>query len=106
MKTRIIIILAFTALNIGLVSANHSWDKNLDSPATVNPNLSIESLAPVTPAEATFEEAEDAVISFSDVISLAPVTPANATFNENIPDENTVMYFAAPRPPKEALFDD
>jgi hypothetical protein len=106
MKTRIIIILTFTALNIGLISANSSWDKTLDSPATVNPNFSIESLAPVTPAEATFEETEDAVTSFPGFISMAPVTPADATFDENIPDEDTIMYIAAPRPPKEASFED
>jgi len=106
MKKRIIPILAITALNIGLVCANNFRDKSLDGPSALKMDRSIESLAPVAPAEATFEESMDAFTPFSELFYLAPATPAEASFDENIQDENMLRYLAVPEPPKEAPFGD
>lgn len=106
MKKRIIPILAIAALNIGLVSANNLRDKNLDGPSALKPDLMIESLAPVAPAEATFEESMDAFATHSELFHLAPATPAEASFDEIIPDKVSKTDLVAPETPKEATFGD
>jgi hypothetical protein len=106
MKTTIITILAITSLNISLLSANNFREKNVDGPTAIHSSLSVVSLAPVMPAEATFEDAQDLSATDLSVVSFAPVTPAEASFDENMPQEETVTTLAKPEPPREATFGD
>jgi len=96
MKTRIIIILALITLNINLVSARINFHKGVEGPAKSEMTVSVASLAPVTPAEATFEDAlyKNPVISF--VSSLAPVTPKDASFEEIASGEETNIPVSSP----------
>jgi hypothetical protein len=96
MKTRIIIILALITLNINLVSADNNTRKGIDGPVITEITISLSFLAPVTPAEATFEDAlyRNPVVSF--VSSLAPVTPKDASFEEIASGEETNIPVSAP----------
>ena len=91
MKTKIIIVLALISLNINLVSARNNSPKGVDWPAISESTISLILLAPVTPAEATFEDATDVNPVFSSLSSLAPVTPEEATFEEINSGEQTPM---------------
>jgi hypothetical protein len=96
MKTRISIILALIALNIQLVSADNNFIKDYDGPAKSNLSFSFESLAPVTPEEATFEDAYDLNPMIISVPSLAPVTPENASFEEIKSGEEGIKVISIP----------
>jgi hypothetical protein len=64
------------------------------------PTAEIIVLAPVTPAEATFEdEAENFCIT-----CIAPVTPSEADFNDEMPVQETTMVSLAPVTPAETDF--
>jgi hypothetical protein len=84
MKTKLIIILAITFLNINLLSAHIYSAKRVEGPTTSLVTFSVTSFAPVTPAEATFEDATDMNPVVSSIESLAPVTPEVATFEETV----------------------
>lgn len=60
----------------------------------------ITSLAPVTPKEATFEDAVTA-----DFSNLAPETPAEATFNDALQTDTLSIRSLAPVNPSEANFE-
>jgi hypothetical protein len=89
MKTRIIIVLALITLNINLVSARNNSPKGVDGPAISEWTVSFSLLAPLTPTEATFEDATDVNISTTNIPSMAPVTPDEATFEEINTGEQT-----------------
>jgi hypothetical protein len=65
--------------------------------------LGTASLAPSTPAEATFEEVAEPAISLA---GLAPVSPAEAEFNDEAPAIETRESRLAPVTPKEADFEE
>jgi len=93
MKTKIIIILALTTLNINLVSARNNSPKGADGPSKSDFSVSLSVLAPVTPSEATFEDATDINPAPTALSSLAPVTPKDAFLDEitSVEETNTPL---------------
>jgi hypothetical protein len=83
MKTKLIIIIAFITLNINLVSARTNSPKGVEGPAKSEMSVPVALLLPVTPAEATFEDAPDMTPGFN-MLSLGPVTPKVATFEDTV----------------------
>jgi hypothetical protein len=97
MKTRIIIILALITLNFNLLSASNNSPKRVDGPSKSEMITLVTILAPVTPAEATFEDATEMNPVAPFLSSLAPVTPVDASFEEELPSgEETQPTFSAP----------
>jgi len=82
MKTKIIIILVLTTLNINLVSAFNYSPKGTDGPSKSSASVPSVMLAPITPSEATFEDATELIPVTSSLTSLAPVVPKEASFEE------------------------
>ena len=95
----ITIIAAVLTLHTGLLFAGN---ENISS-AVINEatTISMEFLAPVAPAEATFEDFN----IVNEVTSLAPVMPSEATFEE-MPVDATSVFDLAPVAPIRADFDD
>jgi hypothetical protein len=81
MKTIVITLLAFITLNISSATARSNSPKGTDGPSNSEFSIPLSLLAPVTPAEATFEET-DSTPDLTGITSLAPVTPKDATFEE------------------------
>jgi hypothetical protein len=95
MKTTTTIILAtLLSLSINVLFASNDG-------AILNNDLNATSiaLAPSTPAEATFDEMNEAV-----VMNLAPVTPAEADFTESVSETTFDISALAPVTPGEAGF--
>jgi hypothetical protein len=94
-----IIIAAVLTLNMNFVFAGN------ESPATPavmeNSVISLKSVAPVTPLDATFDEVSPEV----NVLNLAPYTPGEACFEE-LTEETTIdLSLIAPVTPEEADFE-
>jgi hypothetical protein len=98
MKTIKMIIAAVITLQAGILFAGNETS----SVPVTNDNLTISMncLVPVTPREATFEEA----VLMNDFASLAPATPIEATFGE--PSEGAFVLDLAPVTPAVADFED
>ena len=82
MKTKIILILVLTALNINLVSARNFSSKGTEGPSKSAGSVTAILLAPVTPPEATFEDVTDGNPVPSSINSLAPDVPKEASFED------------------------
>jgi hypothetical protein len=95
MKTTTLFIAALFIFQTGLLFAANEG-------APLRSDIETQVLAPVTPAEATFEEMEPTRIMTG---TLAPVTPAEADFSDAI--ESTVVdnSLLAPVTPAEADFE-
>jgi hypothetical protein len=100
MKTITITIAAILALQVNVLFAGNI--NSYDTPVT-NENSSnlMNSLAPTTPLEASFED--DATLT--DYTLLAPITPTEAGF-EDMPPEMTSIINLAPVTPTVANFED
>jgi hypothetical protein len=100
MKATIITMAAVLALQMNVLFAS---SKSFSETPVTNENSSISliSLTPTTPVEATFED--DATLM--DYAELAPVTPNEATF-EDMPSEITSHADLTPVTPTVADFDD
>jgi hypothetical protein len=96
MKATTIILTAIFALSMNvLFASNDGAAVNSETNAFQN------ALAPSTPAEATFEDANEATaIAFN----LAPVSPIEADFSDAIPEMNIDISTLAPVTPIEADF--
>ncbi len=66
-----------------------------------NANITMAFLAPVAPAEATFED----LSAVNEIATLIPVTPSEATFEE-ITADVTSIFGLAPVAPTQADFED
>jgi hypothetical protein len=100
MKSTTIIIAAVLALQMNILFAGSK--SSYETPVTnENSPLSLISLAPITPLEATFDD--NATLTVYDV--LAPVTPTEATF-EDMPYEMAPAIDLAPVTPAVADFED
>ena len=101
MKT-ICILAAFLGLPLSTLFAAGT---SSDVPAALNSaasNIKSVALAPVTPAEATFEEITD-----TSVLTLAPVTPKEAEFEDAAENSNLIPPTdLAPATPAAADFED
>ena len=103
MKTKSIIFAAILSLQVSFLFATGTGTR-LRSTIYENTNISLSNLAPVTPAEATFED-ETATFENMYLSGLYPVTPPEATFEDEIAP---ALEFTnvAPAPPIEADFND
>jgi hypothetical protein len=102
MKAKSVIIAAVLFLQVSILFAENDEVR----PATSNTpaTMTLTALAPVTPAEANFEEISYLV---SDVVaSLAPVVPAEADFSDVSAEKNPDLKFLEPVTPCRADFCD
>lgn len=97
MKATTLIIAAALTLQVNFLFAGNDI---VSAPVSNESNISLASLAPVTPGEATFEE--DAMPGIDD---LAPVTPVEAGFEE-MSAEVVSSLGLAPSTPSAAGFSD
>ena len=84
------------------LSLNVLFASNDGAAVNTEPN-SLTALAPITPAEATFEEVNDAITA-GVAFNLAPVSPIEADFSDEIPETTINMITLAPVTPYEADF--
>jgi hypothetical protein len=104
MKATTIIIAAVLSLQVSFLSAgNNDLNPNVNNETSL---YNIEMLAPVTPAEATFEDATETVALNFDLSLLAPVTPMEADFSDVVPEKNIDLTILAPVTPAEADFNE
>jgi len=104
MKAKSIIIAAVLSLQVSFLFAG-----NNETAPTANNEISfvtVSTLAPVTPGEATFEETTFTNAFDYDVTYLAPVTPVEANFSDVVPEKNIDLTILAPVTPSEADFND
>lgn len=105
MKT-IYVLAAFLGLPFSTIYAAGSLT---EAPASLNSNTSYTAsltLAPVTPAEATFEELILPNGSMPGLTGLIPGTPSEADFNDEAPAAAVSAAVLAPVTPKEADFEE
>ena len=98
MKTTMITLAAIFTLFANVLFAGNDFLNT--TPAPTAPTLTILFLAPVTPAEATFE---DATIT-PDFTGLYPAVPSEASFEEVVTSEISLSGLA-PEIPSEASFE-
>lgn len=100
MKAIITIIAVALTLQAGILFASN----DITSAPTVNELniISLISLSPATPVEATFNDMPSEMISVDD---LAPVTPAIADFNDSLEVMNIDIEMLRPAVPAEADFE-
>ena len=98
MKATITIIAAVLTLNTGIL-----WAGNESSSVSIANESAMISLAPVTPAEATFE---DVNVTTIDVAAIAPTMPLDAEFTDVAPDISIDLTNLAPFAPAVADFND
>jgi hypothetical protein len=99
MKATTIIIAAALALQVNVLLAGN--DINSTSVANANNTITLTSLAPTIPVEATFEDA----VTTIDFASLAPTTPAEAQVEDMIYEMASSLNLA-PLTPAVADFED
>jgi hypothetical protein len=98
MKATITILAAVLVLHAGILFAGN--DNSSTTVAAAHATITMVPLAPVTPAEATFEE-----IAVSNAITaLVPVTPSEASF-EDMPFEMVSISDLTPVVPLQADFE-
>ena len=103
MKATTIIIAVVLFLQVSVLFAGNNETSPVVSNEAISFNMNV--LAPVTPAEATFEDATESnafAFNFSD---LAPVTPVEADFNDNTEVPVNDFSALAPVTPVEADFE-
>ncbi len=101
MKATVTILAAFLTLQAGILFAGNN---NFPVPASSeNSTLFIISLAPATPAEATFEVVNTITIDFA---TLSPVVPNEADFNDVAPESAIDLMNLMPVAPAAADFYD
>lgn len=84
------------------LSMNVLFAGNDGAPMNTEPISFQASLAPVTPAAATFEDVNDITAS---AFMLAPATPAEADFSDTVSEEMIDIPALAPTAPVDADFD-
>jgi hypothetical protein len=95
MKATTIILAAVLTLSMNILFASN------DGAAVNTETNSFTALAPITPAEATFEDANDAIVF---AFNLSPVSPIEADFSDAIPETTFDISTLAPVTPSEADF--
>ena len=102
MKAITIIIAAVLSLQVSVLFAGNNETRSI--PNDENVSFNINTLAPVTPVEATFEEATETNTFTYGFSALAPVTPVEADFSDVVPEKNVDLTILAPVTPSEADF--
>lgn len=97
MKATTTILAAVLTISMNVLFASN------DGAAVINNmnSTTFTTLAPATPAEATFEDANDATANF---VNLAPVSPIEADFSDVITETTIDITALAPVTPTEADF--
>jgi hypothetical protein len=104
MKAKSIIIAAVLSLQVSfLLAGNNETESSANNESSF---VTISTLAPVTPGEATFEETTFTSAFVYNVTYLAPVTPVEADFSDVVPEKNIDLTILAPITPSEADFSD
>ena len=101
MKAKSIIIAAVLTITTSILFAGNDIVSN--PVANENTSVTLATIAPVTPAEATFEDVSTVVIDFA---TLAPSLPLEADFSDIAPVSIIDMTNLAPAAPGEADFID
>jgi hypothetical protein len=101
MKTTITILAAVLTLNAGILFAGNDNISTAINDATAT--FTLASLAPVAPAEATFEDFDAVDIDFS---ILAPAVPIEADFSDIVPVASIDILNLAPVAPIEVDFEE
>ena len=96
MKTKILIILALITCQITIATARSNSPKGADGPARSVWIAPLSRLAPVTPVEATFDDAIDVNPVTLSLPALAPVTPKEATFDDVYSGNGSDVTISAP----------
>ena len=104
MKATTIIIAAVLSLQISVLFAGNEETHLIPNNEAVSFNLN--TLAPITPVEATFEESTETNAFTFDFSILAPATPEEADFSDVVPEKNIDLTILAPVTPSEADFTD
>jgi hypothetical protein len=104
MKATSIIIAAVLSLQLNVLFAGNDETRSITNNEAVS--YSLTTLAPVTPAEASFEDAELTNTFNYGISVLAPVTPVEADFSDVVPEKNIDLTILAPVTPSEADFTD
>jgi hypothetical protein len=104
MKAKSIIIAAVLSLQVSFLLADNNG--RASSANNESSFVTISTLAPVTPGEATFEEPTFTNAFDYNVTNLAPVTPVEADFSDVVPEKNIDLIILAPVTPLEADFND
>jgi len=97
MKATTIILATVFTLSMNVLFASN------DGAVVNSESSSVLTLAPNTPAEAAFEEMNDATTT---ALNLAPVTPIEADFSDDAPEPLNDYSVLAPITPSEADFSD
>jgi hypothetical protein len=115
MKTTILTLTAILTFTYTVLSASNpslTKDKNITDKSEVTLSLTpevMQSLAPVTPCEATFEDAlfvSTSPVSTENFMKFSPITPDEATFEDYESDQNYEIPVRPPVIPMEASFDE
>ena len=108
MKTlkTIFILAAFLGLQLNTIFASTVTGDAPSSLINSAGNTSAIVLAPVTPAEATFEETADLSSVVQSINALTPLMPLVADFNDEAPMNETRVISMAPITPKVADFEE
>jgi hypothetical protein len=104
MKATSIIIAAVLSLQFSLLFAGNDETRSIANNEAVSNSLT--TLAPVTPVEASFEDAELTNTFNYSISVLAPVTPVEADFSDVVPEKNIDLTILAPVTPAQADFSD
>ena len=96
MKATTIILAAVLTLSMNVLFASN------DGAVVNSESSSVQTLAPSTPSEATFEDMTDATATYN----LVPVTPDEADFSDVAPELTIDYSVLAPVTPGEADFTD
>ena len=104
MKATAIIIAAGLYFQVSVYFAdNNETRSTVNNEAVFCPSC---VLAPVTPADAAFEEVTDLVAFSLDFLFLAPAIPEEADFSDFVTEQNFDLAILAPVTPAEADFND
>ena len=102
-----ITLAAILGLQVNTIFAAESSGNNPAVPGKVTPEISIRGIAPITPVEATFEDAGLVMALLADVSALAPEVPAVADFEDaGTIHEGLFPSLTGPAIPAEAGFED
>ena len=104
MKATTITIEAVLFLQVSVLFAGNNETRSILNNEAVSFNTSI--LVPVTPSEATFEDATEISAFTFNFLILAPFTPVEADFSDVVPEKNIDLTILAPVTPAEAVFTD
>jgi hypothetical protein len=102
----IYILAAFLGLNYNTIFAAVNVSESNDVSNETTLGIAATVLAPVTPAEATFEDAVEVNSTTINLSVLAPSVPKIADFSDGAPSTEMSRINLAPVTPKEADFED